>query len=77
MVARQRRQGQVGQRARIDPYHPIDFCARYDRPRDVDRIDSRAYPVIRLIRRSTFEYAERPSAVLRDAAAQLLDELTR
>ena len=76
MVARQRCQWQVGQRARIDPHHLINFSARYDRPLDVNGIHGRPHPVIRLIGRSAFEHTERPRAALCDAAAQLLDQLT-
>ena len=53
MVARQRSQWQVGQRARVDPHHLIDFSARYDRPFHIDGIYSRAHPAIRLVRTQT------------------------
>src|ERR1044072_4786379 len=77
MVARQRRQRQVGQCVRIDPHHLVDFGAWYDRPFDVNGINGGTNPVIRLIRRSTFEDAERPCAVLRDAATQFFDQFAR
>src|SRR4029079_18931849 len=76
MVARQRSQWQVGQRARVDPHHLIDFSARSDRPFHIDGIYSRAHPAILLVRRSTFEYPKRSRAALGDAAAQLLGHFT-
>ena len=59
VVARQRRERQIGQRARIDPDDFVDLRSRRDGAFDVDRIDRGAHREARLVRRRAIEHAER------------------
>ena len=57
MIARQRRERQIGKRVRINPHDLIDLPRRPDRTFDIHGIDSRVDLKSRLVRRRAIEYA--------------------
>src|SRR5690349_11078641 len=72
MIARQRRERQVGKRPRIDPDDLIDFRFWFDHALDVDRIDGGLHPAAGLIGGGTFKDPDSTRGALIDAATELL-----
>ena len=70
MVARQWREGQIGEHARVNPDHLIDFRFGFDRAIDIHGIDSRVDLKSRLD-------AQRLCTGILDPAAQFLRDFAR